>query len=108
MITFAVIECDSLPGISNGIVVQSGTTVDSTVTYNCNRGFTLEGLATHTCQADGEWSGEAPTCERKLLNIKQFYLPKSYHARGTDLYAVAVQSLLQLLSATVFLVSLTA
>ena len=44
----------------------TGTIVDSTATYSCNDGFTLEGQSTRTCQDDGEWSGSAPTCERKL------------------------------------------
>ena len=44
----------------------TGTVVDSTATYSCNDGFTLEGQSTRTCQDDGEWSGSAPTCERKL------------------------------------------
>ena len=65
--TFAVTECDNLPGISNGGVVQTGTTVDSTATYSCLPGFTLEGLATRTCLANGEWSGQAPTCKRELI-----------------------------------------
>ena len=33
-------------------------------TYTCNSGFSLSGVTTRTCEAEG-WSAEAPTCERK-------------------------------------------
>lgn len=40
-----------------------GTTLGSKAMYTCNIGFMLEGDMTRICQSNGQWSGEAPTCE---------------------------------------------
>jgi len=37
-----------------------------TVTYECERGFTLLGNLTSTCQADGSWSAAIPSCIGKI------------------------------------------
>ena len=48
----------------NGSVDHTaGTTVEQTATYSCNTGYNLVGDGTHTCQAAGNWSGRAPTCQ---------------------------------------------
>ena len=39
------------------------TTFMSTAVYTCNTGYNLTGDMTRTCQANGTWSGIAPTCE---------------------------------------------
>ncbi len=61
----AVFSCDPLRDIRNGRVLFTGTTVDSTATYSCNKGYILVGEQTRTCQYDGQWSGEEPVCECK-------------------------------------------
>ena len=33
--------------------------------YRCNQNFELAGQDMRKCQGNGEWSGEAPTCEGK-------------------------------------------
>ena len=38
------------------------TTFGSVATYMCNDSFMLTGTDTRTCQADGTWSGDNPTC----------------------------------------------
>ncbi|XP_013391007.1 sushi, von Willebrand factor type A, EGF and pentraxin domain-containing protein 1 [Lingula anatina] len=38
------------------------------VTYSCFNGYILRGASKLTCQADGVWSGSAPTCEACPLN----------------------------------------
>ena len=56
----------------NGQVNHSaGTTFGQTATYSCNTGYTLEGNSTRTCQANGMWSGNEPTCisESNLLRM---------------------------------------
>ena len=60
------VDCGNLANPTNGEVDLTGTIVDSTATYSCDDGFTLQGQSTRTCQDDGQWSGSAPTCERKL------------------------------------------
>ena len=55
----------------------------NTATYNCNNGYNLTGDMTRTCQANGTWSGTAPTCESRsiimllhlLLLCTLFYFP---------------------------------
>ncbi|XP_003387839.1 PREDICTED: sushi, von Willebrand factor type A, EGF and pentraxin domain-containing protein 1-like isoform X2 [Amphimedon queenslandica] len=56
------ISCGELQNPLNGVVNFESTTVSSTATYSCNKGFVLSGLSTRVCQPSGEWSGEAPTC----------------------------------------------
>ena len=63
-----VVDCGSLTDPANGQVdLTSGTIFRQTATYSCNTGYNLVGNSTRTCQATGEWSGSAPTCEGMLL-----------------------------------------
>ena len=52
-----------------GDVGLTGTTFGSRAFYSCNKGFILVGFNRRICQANGEWSGEAPTCERKTIYL---------------------------------------
>ena len=62
------VDCGTLTDTANGQVNHTaGTTFAETATYSCNTGYNLVGDNTRTCQATGEWSGSAPTCERMLL-----------------------------------------
>ena len=62
------VDCGSLTDPDNGQVDHTaGTTLGQTATYRCNTGYNLVGESTHTCQATGEWSGSAPTCQGMLL-----------------------------------------
>lgn len=44
-------------------VVGYDFNIHSTIEYHCEAGYVLRGEATHECTAQGEWSGETPTCE---------------------------------------------
>ncbi len=57
------IDCGSLSGPDNGDVVFSSTTFRSIARYSCESGFGLVGVTVRTCEANGEWSGTAPTCQ---------------------------------------------
>ena len=59
-------DCGPLNPPTDGLVSITGTTVGSTATYTCNDGFGLQGQSTRTCQTNGQWSGSAPICQRKL------------------------------------------
>ena len=61
----SIVSCGSLPSPLNGQVQLNGTTVGSVANYSCNRRYILNGTSTRTCEADGEWSGDPPTCERE-------------------------------------------
>ena len=54
-------DCGSL-SISHGAVVVEMTTLGSVALYSCDRGFTLVGSDSRTCEANGRWSGEEPLC----------------------------------------------
>ena len=58
-------DCCSLPNPVNGQVEFNDARVGSVANYSCNVGYTLNGTSTRTCEADGEWSGDPPTCDRE-------------------------------------------
>ena len=58
----AVVDCGQPEDITNGMVVVPSTTFGSTVTYSCDLGHRLVGLAARTCGADGQWSNGVPFC----------------------------------------------
>lgn len=59
------VDCGPLPNIPNGEVnISPDTQFGSTAQYSCNSGFVLVGKAQRFCQANGQWSGQAPTCIR--------------------------------------------
>ena len=63
------VDCSNLTNPANGSVNHTaGTIFRQTATYSCNTGYNLVGDNIHTCQATGEWSGSAPTCEGMLLH----------------------------------------
>ncbi len=47
-----------------GVSYPGGTTTyNSTVLYSCDAGFVVSGTGQRVCQANGQWSGPAETCE---------------------------------------------
>ena len=62
------VNCDVLMDPPGGRVVLTGRTIGSEATYNCSEGFNLEGNVTRTCQPDGMWSGNEPTCEGIIIH----------------------------------------
>ena len=63
-----VVDCGNLTDPANGQVDHTaGTLLGQNATYSCNTGYNLVGDSTRTCQAEGEWSGSAPTCQGMLL-----------------------------------------
>ena len=67
------IMCPPLPDIDNGVVEWSGLSPGGVATYTCDPGFILVGDATRICRDNGTWSGEEPTCDRKLLSPLHVY-----------------------------------
>jgi hypothetical protein len=60
-----VANCPALASPTGGSVSAPTLTVNSTATYACGAGYDIAGAATRTCQANGSWSGMAPTCTIK-------------------------------------------
>ena len=58
-------DCGTPNSTVNGNFSLSGTVVNSTATYSCHNGFSLEGNATIVCKPDGTWSKEIALCLRK-------------------------------------------
>ncbi len=72
-----VIECPPLLTITNGMISYSPDDIPdydlgTEATYTCEAGFYLEGNEVRVCMDDdgmdiiGAWSGQEPTCVRKL------------------------------------------
>ena len=53
----------------NGKRAITGYTVGHTVTYTCNAGYKLSGITRRTCQSNGVWSGNLPSCPRKCFAL---------------------------------------
>ena len=74
-LSFSVVEikCPDLDDPKDGSVDVSGVLPGDKAKYRCDYGFRLDGEHTRTCQYNGVWTGEAPTCKRKnnpLYNIQ--------------------------------------
>ncbi len=67
---FIAVRCPKLSAPSYGSVTVSGLEVGSTATYECDDGFLLIGSSSRYCQQYGDWSGEAPICNRELIHLK--------------------------------------
>ncbi len=68
------VDCGALSNPDNGTVdTSSGTTFMNTATYTCTAGYSLVGVSSRTCAADGDWTTAAPTCLGELaffLSVK--------------------------------------
>ena len=62
------VSCGPLAAPSNGHVnTSAGTSFKDKAVYSCDNEYTLNGTAERTCQANGQWSGSAPSCESEML-----------------------------------------
>ena len=58
-------DCGPLSSPASGsVATPSGTTMDMDAEYTCITGYLLTGNPIRTCQADGQWSGTEPSCNR--------------------------------------------
>lgn len=64
------ISCGQPNEPANGHVDTSdGTNFEDVARYSCHPGYMLNGIIETTCQADGLWSGDARTCESKMMEL---------------------------------------
>ena len=68
LLILTVVDCGNLTDPVNGsVTLTAGTTFRQTAIYSCNTDYNLVGNSSRTCQATGEWSGSAPTCQSMSL-----------------------------------------
>ena len=63
----ADVDCGGLDIINGYISYSTGTTYNSVATYSCDTGYELQGGQTRTCQNNGTWSGDMPSCQSKAM-----------------------------------------
>lgn len=64
------ISCSQLRSPINGKVSKGFGSYKEMVSYSCNNAqYRLNGPVERVCQANGQWSGRAPTCERMLKSF---------------------------------------
>ena len=62
MLCCVAVDCGDPGTLANGVRRLTTTTLNSVVTYQCNRGYELDGSSSRVCQATGVWSGLLPIC----------------------------------------------
>lgn len=71
----AVVNCGLLDPPKDGRVSFTSTSYTAVAVYVCFPGYRLEGVEERTCQANGEWSDEEPSCESEhsLITLTIFH-----------------------------------
>ncbi|XP_066142350.1 sushi, von Willebrand factor type A, EGF and pentraxin domain-containing protein 1 [Euwallacea fornicatus] len=75
-------ECPEPEEIASGSVTASGRLFGERATYSCEHGFHVVGLQSRTCQADGQWAGQAPACKQNIYCLSP---PTIDHAKPNAL-----------------------
>ncbi|XP_076316874.1 uncharacterized protein LOC143229050 isoform X1 [Tachypleus tridentatus] len=58
------IQCESLEPPDGGQIINRCIPESGNICqFKCNRGYVMIGSNTRVCLADGQWAGEAPTCQ---------------------------------------------
>ncbi|GBP40689.1 Limulus clotting factor C [Eumeta japonica] len=56
-------ECPELEQPEIGTVTVTGRLFGDRATYSCPQGYHVVGLQSRSCQADGQWAGQVPSCK---------------------------------------------
>jgi len=78
-------SCPHRQAPANGAYTPSGKRTwmsGETVTFTCNRGYSLSGQEQSRCRSTGSWSSPRPTCNRMLVIIDHKKMA-GYTRRGT-------------------------
>ncbi|NWY42555.1 SVEP1 protein, partial [Sylvia atricapilla] len=99
-------RCKIPVSLLNGKAIYENNTVGSTVTYLCERGYSLEGEPAAECTRDGRWSNPLPLCkpnpcpvpfiipENALLSEVDFYVGQNVSIRCREGYQLKGQSVI--------------
>lgn len=60
-------SCGYLEELANGKKLSSNHQYGQSVNFQCNTGYRLVGSPTLTCQSNGLWTADEPTCQSKQL-----------------------------------------
>ncbi|KAI8496832.1 Leucine-rich repeat-containing protein 15 [Branchiostoma belcheri] len=64
--------CDNTTEITNGLVnATDGYCFGNDISFSCNPGYELVGTPLTTCQEDGSWSREIPTCQPHAQTVPE-------------------------------------
>ena len=71
-------------------MIFTSTTFGSIATYNCFPGYNLIGVEQRTCEANGEWSGEEPTCQSKRHTTKDDYMEQNQILHVSNIIIICI------------------
>ena len=67
-------RCEILQTLENGQVSYIGSEeasedfpVDTTASFMCDYGYSLNGSNSSVCQTDGNWDPQSPTCDQSIF-----------------------------------------
>lgn len=63
------VTCENLTSPSNGSIEVSSDGVYTFATVSCDVGFTSSGQASLTCQADGIFDSDVPSCGKRMFSL---------------------------------------
>ena len=78
--------CPKLSGPSYGYVKYTGIYRGSQATYFCRDGYRLKGEGSRTCQSNGLWTGEKPSCVRKYEKSQVFSCCRAHSSPRVGLW----------------------
>ena len=59
----AGIFCADVPSLTNGQVLRTDNSVGTTVYFQCDSRYQLQGPSSLTCMTSGQWNGNFPYCQ---------------------------------------------
>ncbi|XP_035691422.1 CUB and sushi domain-containing protein 1-like [Branchiostoma floridae] len=86
--TCTIVQCSAQSSPTNG-GVSGGNSYGDVATFTCNTGYHMVGTSALSCQADGTWTGTAPTC--LIVQCPVQTAPDNGGMSGTNNYQDVVQ-----------------
>ncbi|RXG68519.1 Sushi, von Willebrand factor type A, EGF and pentraxin domain-containing protein 1 [Armadillidium vulgare] len=61
--------CPEPPEELNAVISGNVYEFDKNITYQCNEGFSMQGISTLTCLENGKWSSDFPVCDMIICEV---------------------------------------